>query len=88
MIPFKPPEVSMSISEYMEIVEAQNEAGAAVGFFVGLGRRFFSSGVTTVDGDIIPALTERAQGVCPRVIPSYAILLWFTLEVYGRTYCK
>ena len=49
MIPFNLPEVSMFLSQYMEIVDAQNEAGASVGFLIGLGKKFFSSGVTIVD---------------------------------------
>ena len=52
------------------------------GFFIGLGAEFFSSGIAQVDDDLLPTLVEKAgSNVNPRVIPSYAMLLWFTLKV-------
>lgn len=82
MIPFKLPQLSMTLSEYMSIVRLQRRAGSCVGYLIGLGKKFFSTGVSEVDTEILPLLTERApSGVNPRVMPSYAILLWFCLEV-------
>lgn len=75
----------MSLSEYMEIVELQRKAGGCIAFLIGLGGKFFSSGVSEVDSSLIPAIRNQApSSVTTRVIPSYAILLWFTLEVYKR----
>lgn len=82
MIPFSLPQLSMTLSEYMSIVRLQKKAGSCVGFLIGLGKKFFSTGLHQVDNQITPLLTERAPpGVNPRVMPSYAILLWFCLEV-------
>lgn len=67
----------------MNIVKLQKQAGSCVGFFIGLGKVFFSEGVSSVDTDLVPLLAEKAgsSGVNPRVMPRYAILLWFCLEV-------
>lgn len=82
MIPFKLPQLSMTLTEYMKIVTLQSKAGSCAGFLIGLGNKFFEHGVADVDQNILPLLTSVAPGdVNPRVMPSYAILLWFTLEV-------
>ena len=83
MIPFRLPQLSMSLSRYMEHVALQRRAGSCVAFLIGLGDKFFSSGVTDVDRDLIPTILRRVPSsvTSSRVIPSYAMLLWFTLEV-------
>ena len=82
MIPFTLPQLSMTLSEYMEIVELQMEAGSCAGFIISLGQKFFSGGVSVVDRELLPLLHRRAPpGVNPRVMPTYSILLWFCLQV-------
>ena len=82
MIRFQSPQIQVTLTNYMEIVNLQKVAGSCVGFFIGLGEKFFTSGISEVDNDILPTLIEKAgSNVNPRVIPSYAMLLWFTLEV-------
>ena len=82
MIPFKLPQLSLSLTQYMEIAKLQGCASSCAGLLIGLGNKFFSSGIAEVDHSIIPIITERApSGINSRVVPSYAILLWFTLEV-------
>ena len=82
MISFGTPQIQMTLSNYMEIVNLQKRAGNCAGFFIGLGAEFFSSGIAQVDDDLLPTLVEKAgSNVNPRVIPSYAMLLWFTLKV-------
>lgn len=86
MIPFRLPQVSMTLSQYMEIVSLQKRAGSCVGLLIGLGDRFFSSGISIVDNEIIPMILEKAPAINVRVVPSYAMLLWFTLEVLCTAY--
>jgi len=82
MIPFKLPQLSMTLRDYMRIVELQARAGSCVGFFIGLGKTFFEEGIAEVDEKILPTLANVApRSVNPRVIPSYAILLWFSMKV-------
>ena len=82
MISFRLPQLSMSLSQYTEIVALQRRAGSCVAFLIALGEKFFSSGVTEVDRDLIPTILSRVpSNVTSRVIPSYAMLFWFTLEV-------
>ena len=59
---------------------------SCVAFLIGLGEKFLSSGVTEVDRGITPTILSRVpSNVTSRVIPSYAMLLWFTLEVNKLT---
>ena len=93
MIRFNLPQLSMSLSEYMEIVRLQTEAGSCVGFCIALGKEFFSTGIGEVDNDLLPMITSKVgENVNPRVVPSYAMLLWFTLKVcidilYSKSMC-
>ena len=54
MIPFKLPQLSMTLSEYMEIVNLQQNAGSCAGYIIGLGKTFFSIGVADVDNELQP----------------------------------
>ena len=72
----------MSLSQYMEIVALQRRVGSCVAFLIGLGDKFFSSGMTEVDRDLIPTILSRVpSSVTPGLFQSYAMLLWFTLEI-------
>ena len=76
------PQLSMSLSDYMGIVAQQKQAGSCIGLCIGLGKLFFDKGVLEVDKHLLPMLLDKAaNSVNPRVIPSYAMLLWFTLKV-------
>ena len=83
MIEFKEPPIPMTTVKHMELVELWEKCSSCVGFCIGLGEEFFSVGVHEVDEVLTPLLTSRAaSGISPRVIPSYAILLWFTQKVW------
>ncbi len=82
MINFCLPPISLSLSKYMEVVRMWDECSSCIGFCVSLGNTFISTGRKEVDDHILPALSEQAESnVSPRVLPSYAILYWFTLQV-------
>ena len=66
----------------MHLVELWEKCSSCAGFCIELGERFFNDGVTEVDGTLIPLLKSKADiSVSPRVIPSYAYLLWFAQQV-------
>ena len=72
----------MSVSDYLEIVESQKEASRSIGIAVKLGNEFFDSGIKDINGSLLPLLKEKADvNVIPRVLPSYAIMLWFSIKV-------
>ena len=80
-IPFHLPQLNLSIAQYTKIVEGQENISPSVGFFIGLGDRFFKEGgIKEVDETLIPLLKDKSASA-PRVIPSYGILMWFTLQV-------
>ena len=82
MIEFFSPPISLNLSGYMELAEMWEACSPCAGFCVSLGERFFSLGYREVDANVLPALEAKASdGVIPRVLPSYAILYWFSLEV-------
>lgn len=85
MIEFLEPPVSLSLSDYMKIVELWKKAGSCAAFCIRLGHLFFTEGVTEVDDKIQPLLRNIINDpntLSPRVLPSYAILYWFALKVY------
>ena len=58
MIPFRLPQLSMSLSQYTEIVALQRRAGSCVAFLIGLGEKFFSSGVTLIGTSFLLSSAE------------------------------
>ena len=82
MIKFSLPALSLSLSDYMVLVELWENCTSCVGFCVSLGDLFFTNGIKEIDEIILPHLTTQAGvDVIPRVLPSYAILHWFTVQV-------
>ena len=45
MIDFPLPATALSLSDYMDLVELQDECGSCAGYCVSLGESFFTSGV-------------------------------------------
>ncbi len=70
----------------MELVSLWKECGKCAGFCIGVGKKFFSEGVKEVDEETVPAFEEFSGNVTPRVILSYAILHWFTVQVWYACY--
>ena len=82
MIQFQDPPVGMPISQYMELVKIWKACSSCTGFCIKLGQLFFTEGVKNVDEAILPLFTtSAAKSISPRVLPSYAILYWFSLQV-------
>ena len=54
---------------------------SGVGLFISLGEAFINRGIGEMDNIILPKLRGLLRGsVIPRVLPSYALLMWFTLH--------
>ena len=82
MIEFSSPPIALNLSGYMELAEKWEACSPCAGFCVAAGEKFFSSGYREVDTKVLPALEAKASsGVIPRVLPSYSILYWFSLQV-------
>ena len=82
MVEFQNPPIGMSISQYMELVRLWKACSSCVGFCIALGKKFFDTGVKEVDETILPAFSaSTGSGISPRVIPAYAILYWFAVQV-------
>lgn len=82
MMKFSQPPVSLKLSQYMELVLLWKDCGKCAGFCVSLGKKFLSEGVNEVDENTVPAFAKVAVNISPRVILSYAILHWFTVQVW------
>lgn len=82
MVEFLNPPIGMSVSQYIDLVKLWKVCNSCVGFCISLGKLFFSEGVREVDEEILPMFTAMVdKGISPRVLPSYGILLWFSLQV-------
>lgn len=68
--------------EYTKFPDLLDKASSAVGYIIGLGEIFCEIGISDIDKTLLPELRNLiGDHAIPRVLPSYAILLWFTLEV-------
>ena len=71
------------MKSYSELPSLLERAPGAVGMLISLGEEFSARGINEMDGNIVPKLRALLGpvGIIPRVLPSYALLFWFTLEV-------
>lgn len=70
------------MSSYSELPDLLSEASSGMGRYISLGEEFISRGIREMDNYLIPKLKNYLGGdSIPRVLPSYALLLWFTIEV-------
>ena len=45
LIPFQLPQLTLPLSQYIKLVEAQKEISSRIGFFIGLGEKFLNKGI-------------------------------------------
>ena len=77
----------VTVSQHIRLVELWEKCSSCAGFCIELGERFFHEAITEVNDTIIPLLQSKAdRSISPRVIPSYAILLWFAQQVPMHVY--
>lgn len=68
--------------EYAKLPALIDKSSSAVGFIISLGARFIEQGIVEMDSDLLPELRSLLDGrAIPRVLPYYAFMIWFTLEV-------
>ena len=65
----------------MQLVEMWEKCGACIGFCIGLGERFFDTGIAEMEQLVEMLVSNAKLSISPRVLPSYATLLWFAKEV-------
>lgn len=81
MIKFNSPPLEMSMTDYAQLPNLLSKSTSGIGLFISLGAKFANSGVREMDEKILPRLRSILGDAIPRVLPSYALLFWFTLEV-------
>ena len=74
------------MQSYSELTNLLARATSGVGLLISLGQAFTTRGISEMDTNIVPKLRVSlgGLGVIPRVLPSYALLFWFTLEVHNN----
>ena len=72
----------MSLTTHAELPDLLERCTSAVGLMISLGEAFVSRGISEMDADILPRVRRNLKGVNPRIPPNYALMLWFTLQVY------
>ena len=71
------------MSKCSELPDLLEKSTSAIGAMIGLGKKFVESGIREMDSSVLPELcTLVGKQAIPRVLPSYAILIWFTMEVH------
>ena len=82
LIEFKCPHIQCDIERYAMTTEIMKQASSGVGTIISLGKAFTEQGIREINQDLIPFVKEAlGDAILPRVVPSYAMLLWFTLQV-------
>ena len=72
------------MAEYVQFTGLVKKSSSAIGKMIGLGKKFIETGISELDSYILPKLRSMLStygSIVPRVLPSYAVLMWFTLEV-------
>ena len=60
-----------------------DKASSAVAFVVGQGEHSVEEGIREMDESLLPELKDaHSAHAIPRVLPSYGILMWLTVEVH------
>ena len=82
LVEFKYPHIQCDIEHYAMTTEIMKQASSGVGAIISLGKAFTERGIKEINQELIPVV-KKALGddILPRVVPSYAMLLWFTLQV-------
>jgi hypothetical protein len=58
-----------------------NEVSSNFGLFIGLGFKLVDKTMEKIDSELQLVLRRAVNYAMPRVIPSYAIMLWFSMKV-------
>lgn len=70
------------MTDYAKLPNLIENSSRSVGHFITLGHKFLEVGIKEMDDVILLRLrSDLKSSAIPRVLPSYAILIWFTLEV-------
>lgn len=51
-----------------------------------MGEMFLLEGISEMDHNILPRVRRVLDGLNPRIPPNYALMLWFTMQVYIYIY--
>lgn len=82
MIEFSLPQLDPSVTDYACLPVLMDDSVKSIGFLIGLGKKFVDEGISSIDEVLAPRLKAMLpKGIWPRVIPGYAILLWFAYQV-------
>lgn len=74
--------MDIAMTDYQKFPMLLKESAKAVGAVIGMGKKFVTLGVKEIDNKLVPMLRDLiGKNTIPRVLPSYSMLLWFTIEV-------
>ncbi len=82
MIEFSQPRLDVSSPEFTQLPSLLKEASRAMGMVISLRKKLLDVGIKDTHEHLLPKLREAVgKDTMPRVIPSYTLLMWFTIEV-------
>lgn len=82
LIEFSNPPLDVSVTDFEHLPELLKQSSSAIGAVISLRKRFLESGISEIGNILQPEVRKLLGGMAiPRVIVSYASLLWFTMQV-------
>lgn len=82
LIEFSDPPLDISVIDYVRLPLSLKKSSSAIGALISLGKKFVDSGISEIGKFLQVEVRKVLEGMAiPRVILSYATLLWFTIEV-------
>ena len=81
LVQFPPPCLDIAMTNYVHVTDLIKRCASAIGSIIGLVKNFIDRGIGELDSYILPKLRSMLTSSVVQVLPCYAILMWFTLEV-------
>ncbi len=83
LINFSLPEIGAGVSsrDWKELMCCWEKTSSVVGHIIALENVLVDEGFVEIESKFIPRVEKALIGALPRVVPGYALLLWFTSKV-------
>ena len=83
LIIFSLPEIGTTISNkyWKELMGYWEKTSLVIGYLISLEKMLKDKGFSEIEDKLVARVEQLLPGVIPRVIPGYAMLLWFTSKV-------
>lgn len=89
IIPFNLPKIGAESESdcqfYQTLGDLRKEVSSCIGWAISLRKKLKATGISMINSKYLPKIFSKINGVEPRVITGYSILLYFVDEVCNQT---